>query len=1601
MMAILVVGGLSVYALLISATRHLDRVLVQVLEKALRREVHIESVEAMRPGKIRVTGLSIANGKTFADGVLLRAPDTQVQYRFWDLVRGRIDPVGSIESATITNPYLLIVRDNKNHFNLQELFPKTKKPPKASPFRGIVRLRGGTVRFDDFAARGLPLPQTNVLTALDVTVEAGAPPLMVARLSANGGTRAGRIYGQGSIEPETGGFTFGLRGDSDRLDYWSKYLANIRGLDVSAGRGMANVRIWKPRAREPISLVADVTVRDGVASTNYVKAPITGVTGRVTVRTGHPLETLVNLSAMAAGIPVRAEGSVFVGKDGRVALTARADGVTTAQLRRLTPVTLPAWIKPLAPASVQAQIYGPVSAPVAVANVQLSRAILYNSVVEGVNARVRYEDDVVYVPSLTATAQGRAVTARGQYNLRTKDIRLIAGVPGVSARALGLQNLPLTGSLATRVVVTGTSAAPEAGVLVTVTNGRFGKVPFNRLAARVAVSGRTIHVQNAVATLPGATIRARGDVGMDGPLHLAVDADGVNLGLLLPAVGYPDISGTAYFQGNIVGTISDPHVQGRARIFNADVRGNRIDYAVGRMAASSHDIHLKGVTVARYPAQGVISGVATIRRDGQVGLNMVAKLQTGRVESLLQQAGISPLAEGNVRTPNNVVIGGTLASPRIEGRVVVTAATVGGYPVNQASARVRFAGGVVEATDVEAISNAGGSIGATIMTIPMLRLRDDHFETPKPFTATSIHLVRFAGLGAPYARLTGALDITEGYISGTTEDPSISALVTVPTLSVNGEHFDNATARVRYSDRRVEVDDLSISRKGREIVSIPRAAWNEATRAGSAEIEVDSLAATDVLTVLKKSEWMYTTPEGRRVDSALSRMDRMEVHWENAALTVAKTANHGDVAGPLHLSVSGNNVSVDGAVMVTGLQMEDQKLDRVSLMGRAENLHTVNRRLLGRIAVPPDGFQIDSGDMGVSGRFLGTIGGTLDSRLDAINIPLSYTRLFLPSKYKSPTYALQGGLTVTVEATGDWDEPEMIASVSGKEIRVGNRRTPFSIRTSAIELRNVAGGAVLRAQNIGLLSQDHSIRFEGEVPFDWLTKSIPDGRPLNLTASVDEQGLDLLSVLFGSGENGPIEMAKGSVAGTVGLTGTVSHPEWNGYFRVADGAVKLRMLDTTFQNITADLDLDPDGQQLVVKTLSAESSSGKGRVAVVPGGTVSIPALDAGIAAIAPNLAVTLDHFRIEEKANGLGLGERVRGTLDTAKDAPVLVAKGTRGPLLKGTILLSDVEVLPPTLTPPAMAAAGEPAFVPSFDLTLVVGKNVWVRNPLFRVRMDDTAPLIQRSLRVTNTLVQPHVEGQLTSKEGTFSYPTARFRLTDADIRVHYPAVQDIFGAGGVEGASSFSISADAQARLMAEVSGRRQPVNVYLHVEGPTATAPATGESGGAFSSLAPYHITLRSSPSIPERQLVALITREDALQQIAQGGNTQDILRQETMNILQSSVLPEALSGLESRLGQAFGLESLSLDYTVATSAVSVTASKRIADRLVLTYVRPIGDSTAGDAYTVGLSYQIKPRLQLTLQQQKGPFLPTAHAAAVPTGESNIIDTQILIEGSFPF
>ncbi len=1586
LLGIALLGAGSIAWRLYNASQHLSVFAVQALAKAMKREVRVGRVDVLKPGTVDIADLRIAAGRTFREGRLLFAPHTVVRYNFWDMLRGRVDPVGSIASVDIYDPELLIVRDQNNRFNLQDLFPKQKKPPKPTTFRGIARIRDAVVVFRDYAVRDLDAPQENTLT-LSVTVDGSAPPLLLISAQGSGdGRHVTTAACEGTYNPGNGAMRLAITTGTNDAAYMTRYFAKLPSLTVLSGRGSVSVDVWKPRAFEYATAAISTSFENATGTTPLLKAPLEDVHGTFSLRTGQPLPIALDATGRAGRIPVHVYGSIFTGPNPRVALQAVASDVTLPALRQVA-VNVPslALVEPLAPANVVASIYGPTSNLMTLATVQVPRARVYQSILNDVTAQVRYNNRVVGLPSIVGTADGQRVTASGEINLNTKAIQLAADVPNVSVRSLGLNKLPLTGSVASRLVLSGTTAAPKTSAIVTVVNGRFRNIPFQKLAARVSMNGKRISIENAVGTLPGAVVRASGTATTAGALDISLNAAGIQLARLMPSLGYRNVSGTGFFEGRVTGTATDPIVQGKAQIFGLNMQGQRLDLVSGPVTWRGDRVTLGRTLVARYPAQGIVQGSVTLRPNQPLGLNLTARLDTARLESLLADQHMDFPALGHVT--GRATISGTLRSPVVQGYAALDDATVRGLPIQSTSVRFRLARGVVEVPALEARSE-----GAQLR---VANLRVGEKVVSGRFEATGIPLSRIPQPAAPYATLDGTVDVLNGRLGGTRRHPTASATIQAAHFAVNDLPFENVSTRVAWDGQAARIVDLTMFQRGTKVVSAPLLRWDRATNQVNGELLISDLRASDIVVAAEKSPYVQG-PDGYRVRDALAKV---------------RGSVQAGIRASLSFSGSFKDLTADASLSLTGdptIRIGPQTFDTVTLHGGIRNGVIADGRLQDAlIEVPADGLEITSGkDLVVRGQFRGRLSKTIEvAKLDANSVPIASLMALLPTRRLSERLPAQlpdfGGLvnTFTVTAEGEVKSPQVRASLDADLIYAPNRPDKgerIHIGTEAI----TANADRIVINGIRITARGHGMDAQGSLPVDWKTLSIPPDKTLSFVARLKKQDVNnVLGIIMAATGPLPVKTASGQVAGDVELTGTLQDARVTGDLSLEDGKLELTQLANGFRNINTHIHFA--NKVYEVQDLNIESTAG-GSVVAVKGSHISqVSGADVG-SRLVSDVTLAFKDFRLEEEPSALHLGERVRGTVN----GQVAVKNTVREPLLGGTLSFADVEIIPPNRT---VAANSNPApypIVPAFDLNLIGGRNVWVRTPLFRVKLDEQAAEESRRVHIGGTLDNPTARGQLVSREGTFSFPTARFTLTNAVVDVIYPAP----GNPRLE-PPPYRIDADAQARLFATISGRRQPITAYLHIEGPMSRGlRQISDTGTGFQTLADYNISLRSSPSLPERQLLALMTREESLTLLAQGGATaQDVLRQEAANILQTSVLPEALTGFESSISRIFGFESFNVDYLAGDRAVSLTATKRFGHNLILTYALPLGatGTSGANAYDIRLSYEIpRTRLRLTLEQQRGPYLTGGLLTGVPVptvpgAQPTIKETSILLEGGFNF
>lgn len=1580
LLAIAVLGMGSIAWRVWNSTYHLEQVLAPLLASALEREVRVESVHIHTLGAIELRGIEIAEKRWLKDGALARLPRTVIRYDWRDILTRKVDPVGSISSVDVYEPTLVIERDASNHFNLEKLF-KPSGPPKPIAFRGLVRVHDATVLYRDYHTENLPVPQSNTLRA-SATVDAGGPPLILFSGTARGdGRRVGDAKVSGSFQPDNGGLRVRVDAKSQTLSYWLPYFVELPQVRLSRGGGTVGVDVWKPDSEAGVSATIDIRVLQAEGTTIYTRAPLQDLSGRIIVRTGDPLSTQLDLRGRSAGIPIGLVGTIFSGNNPRLALRASVENATMASLRSVLG-TIPAvpWFQPTSAATADAYIFGPTSDPVITGTASLPSAILYSSQVRDARLNLEYRSGRVHIPILAArTAAGERLTARATYDVSTKRLQVSADVPSVAVKNLGLERLPMTGTATARLLVSGTTEQPETSVHVTVRNGALQDFRFRRLDARVSTKGDVITVHNAVADLPSGVLTAEGVVSTKGDLNLSVQATGIALERLLADLGYQDISGTAFFRGVVAGTLNSPSIQGNARIFHAKVQGQSLDLIAGPIAFSGQRVRFNNVRVARYPSQGRIDGTATIRDDGQLGLDITAVLETGRLETLLADMGLHR-HEASGAVEARAAITGTAASPEVIGDVLLTDGTVSGYPVQNASAEIVYRNKALEVMSARALSDDA------VITAPLLRLQNR--ELMGTFSAENLTLAKLGQTGAPYVAMEGTLEIVGGELSGTVDRPLIQTGIRIPDLKINGLAFENTGGRVGWDGAAIEISDFQMDHQAERVVHIPMLRWNNAWGGARGSIRVSSLGLEDLRTILERSTWVRTD------EGSAGLRDMLAILPDNLAAELG-----------LNLDFEGrfNDLTANATATAQDVVFGDQNLDELTLTAHLRNGVLDGGRLKdGFLQIEENGLyarhedEAREIDMVVRGAFEGRLSGSIDkAQIEAFNVPVSYVQPFLPP---GRTHNLSGTInTLAITAQGETRSPVLTASLEGSVDYDANGAATedgefptVRVSTEAVTIGNNA----ISINGIRLTAKGQSAVVKGTLPFRWSPMGIPADGEMNLTASLEQNNLDLLQFLSAASGRRTIRKADGVVSGELRARGTPTAPLLEGFLKVDKGSVDVVGLESGFRDINVHVTFQDD--ELILDKFHVASTAG-GTLEAREGSRIRRLTLTRRPEASDMELRFVPDKFRILTARNALGYGERVRATLESGQ---LSLLNGFQSPLVQGEITLSDVEITPPNQSPPAIEGEVSSETSPRFDLTLVAGRNVWVQNSLFRIKMDDRVRADQRSLHLGGSLAAPVVTGTLISREGVFNYPTARFRLTDALIEVRYPRPD----AGTGQGLPPVYVNANAETRQYTSIAGRRQPVTVYLHIEGPSPGATA---GASAFETLAPYRMELRSSPSLPERQLVALISREESLQRLATGEASADqILKQETLNILQASILPEVLSGFETRLSDFFGLEALSLDYETVDRYVNISASKRLFDRLVLTYTTPVASSAAGDLYTFQVSYEITPRLRLTLEDRKGPFLrgssvPSSVGTNPALNRNNIRETSILLEGGLQF
>ena len=222
--------------------------------------------------------------------------------------------------------------------------------------------------------------------------------------------------------------------------------------------------------------------------------------------------------------------------------------------------------------------------------------------------------------------------------------------------------------------------------------------------------------------------------------------------------------------------------------------------------------------------------------------------------------------------------------------------------------------------------------------------------------------------------------------------------------------------------------------------------------------------------------------------------------------------------------------------------------------------------------------------------------------------------------------------------------------------------------------------------------------------------------------------------------------------------------------------------------------------------------------------------------------------------------------------------------------------------------------------------------------------------------------VSGRATVERGDLRYAGISFRLQPGGT---------VFFSYDTPGSlvARLDLTADTRVRAAAPATGQRRRYIVTMHVTGtiPNVNVAVTSDP-----------------PDLPQHRLMAILARTDQFEALARGDIMDEVLRDQVVDIVAGTVLPQVFEPIEEGLAEALGLDEVNFDYGF-DRPLRVDARKEVLPRLFVSYNRDMGQGQfvdSGEQWSV--TYRLYQRLYVGWRRDT-------------TGNKD----RLVLEGSFKF
>ncbi len=1258
-------------------------------------DIEFSSADSSVPGRLRVRDLRLSRE---GFGEIARASSVTVRYELTDLLRDPRNAAAHITSILIERPEVTVERRRDGTLSIVEAFRPERPRPRGRPFRGLVRVAGGRVRFIDRR------PLSGAPAALDVRGEgvdgwldfrSGRGAFWSATVRRTDVSGPVRLHGAFDLRSR---MTLSVRAGRLDLPFVSRFLLPKGTPRISRGTADGSLLLTRQPSGTHFWVTGKVRQAEMELPGGLRKA--SGISGMVTVADTDLLTFDGTGQALGSPWSIR----LSLGPLGRpeIAMTAstgRADYASA--LRLLAAGSLPPGLSVSGRGPVHLRAGGPAAAPAVSGEARIPE-------VSWRGIRARDIRGSFHLAGGTLHARAAALLEGGQAEVRLsadaagaregdlqavfRGVRLTrlleaAGYGGVQGDASGEAALRWSGR--TR----------EGRLTFEVGRPRGFGLEATSLRGSARLSGERLLVDSLLVSTPSGFASVRGSIGPDGTADLSTVVAGMPVRELLGEHAPPRTSGIVDARGTLRGRLPDLTFEGSVQAMDLRWEDVVLDGAVARLTANRGAVEIAEARLYHGTSEAVLAGRIRdpLRESRSFSLSAsIRSLEIGRLASRIPALeGIEGRVSGEIGS-----IEGVWPELRASFEVRAEDLDIAGLSIPLASASGVYDAGRMELAEFRA--QRGAATVTASGTLEETGALDFVFRLQDLDVAEALALAAQRGIPA-----AGQVDI-EGRVEGSLSDPQVHARLTSRDL--------------RLAARDVELDDCDLVwadgalslKEGRARVAGGRVLLERAvisTENGSGGLaEVVARLGTD-----GNGEQAVDAAELLSLARAVALSLGLGGDGGAGQLLMQLPERvQGRLTGSVRVFRVNGALAAEAEVMSPDLSVWGTRLGRAGLSASTgPSGHVVHS------------LRLEDGDMLVTAQGFLKPDGRLEADVEGYNVDL----VRLPRALEvSPA---PGSADFSFTASGTLEAPEVEGSVLVTDAEAGGVKLEriatgrLLFKDGSLEVRE---GAIATGQNV--------MRFSGLVPFDIREMRLREGGRVSLEARLVNAGMDTLAALAPRLD---AARSSGEVEAGVSVEGEWPAPEVRGRVRVADGQLALLGMSTVFRNV--DVDIDLQGAAVAIRSFRLDSSDGGSLVLEGGGG-------------LGPE-GWTMD---VSARTRGLGLKLRnVSGVYQesyTGKvDLDVRAAGPVRSPLVSGQVTARNGTLGLPVI-PEEREERRKPVWNPRLALALRAGEGLRLRGPRLNVG-------VEGNIALSRDLEQPSVAGRLLVNSGYLLFPGSRFRV------------------------------------------------------------------------------------------------------------------------------------------------------------------------------------------------------------------------------------------------